>query len=717
MRADALGMFWEDLPTVKAKKPPPIKRTPPARTWEEADYLPGLEEARRFDVQLFTFDEMIRCAGTELLFDIECYENYFLIAFMCFKTGKVAYFEMTPDSPLDIRTLSWVVHNFTLVSFNGIKYDACILALALAGFHNSVLKYATNQIIQLDIRPRDVLAKFKVKSLKLNHIDLIEVAPSVGASLKAYGGRLHVPKMQDLPFHHAKLLSPDQITIVRWYCINDLIGTGFLRHALQADLELRYTLSSDYNIDLRSKSDAQIAEHVISQEVAILNKSRPRTPTILEGTTYKYNAPGFLKFQSATMQWALEVVKGADFVVDYTGSIGMPPVLKELAITIGAGVYRMGIGGLHSSEKSVAHYTDAYNFLEDRDVESFYPRIILNLGLYPSHLGPNFLKVFEVLVNRRIAAKHGGLSRVADSLKIVINGAYGKLGSPYSVMYAPDLMIQVTLTGQLSLLMLIERMEMARIPVVSANTDGIVIKCPRQLSDKMHELIKVWEDDTKFKTEGTNYKAVYSKDVNNYIAIYDKPKKGVLAKTKGVYGATGLKKNPTNAIVSEAVQALLTNRTPIEETIRTCKDIRKFVQVRRVKGGAVKVLGWKPLPDHNSKEELARVAGFTQDFNGNWNLPVKADESMLELSLDSAYAMAKEILKTPDRTQYCGSMLRWYYGKGEEGDMIYASNGHSVPRSQGSKPLMELPKEMPEDVDYDKYVAEAESMLKDLAYY
>ncbi|KKS65278.1 MAG: hypothetical protein UV34_C0020G0001, partial [Parcubacteria group bacterium GW2011_GWB1_42_6] len=40
-------------------------------------------------------------------------------------------------------------------------------------------------------------------------------------------------------------------------------------------------------------------------------------------------------------------------------------------------------------------------------------------------------------------------------------------------------MIQVTITGQLALLMLIERLELCGVPVISANTDGLVVECPR----------------------------------------------------------------------------------------------------------------------------------------------------------------------------------------------------------------------------------------------
>ena len=48
--------------------------------------------------------------------------------------------------------------------------------------------------------------------------------------------------------------------------------------------------------------------------------------------------------------------------------------------------------------------------------------------------------------------------------------------------YEPNLMISVTLTGQLTLLMLIERAERSGIPVVNDKTDGVLFRHPRHCS-------------------------------------------------------------------------------------------------------------------------------------------------------------------------------------------------------------------------------------------
>ena len=728
-RSDSIGFFWQDLPPEKPAKAEKLKRQPPEPVWLLPTYLPGLVEALRFPVQRFTDGELVEAAiaRERLVFDIECYENYWLIAFKSMVTGRVNYFELTPTHPLHIAKLKWIIANFTLVSFNGIGYDAPILALALAGKTNLQMKAATNEIIVNGTRPSDVLRSYKVKALKFDHIDIIEVAPLM-ASLKIYGGRLHGRKMQDLPFAPGTLLNSDQMAITRWYCVNDLDNTHILYESLKEEISLRESMSKEYDIDLRSKSDAQVAEAVIAHEVESMTGYRAKRPTIAPGTMYHYRVPRFIQYETPLVNWALDLVRKTPFIVSEEGNIGMPPELKELEIKIAQSTYRMGIGGLHSSEECQAIVPAADEELVDIDMTSYYPFIILNENLYPQHLGPNFLKVYRKLVYRRIDAKRAGDKVVADSLKITINGSFGKLGSQYSVLYAPDLLVQVTLTGQLTLLMLIEMLELRGFRVVSANTDGIAVlykKSDRVLFD---QIIKYFEDCTRFQTEEVRYKALYSRDVNNYIAVkreYDKVAKLWTdkvdgCKTKGAYAspkreADRLHKNPTNSVCVSAVLALLTKGTPVDHTIRNCTDIREFVNVRTVKSGAVKVWTKTPAPKHDSQAELVALAGFTEIVEG-WFRHEAYPEELAVFALPQAYAEALRMLEKPDRSEYLGKSIRWYYAQGEEGEFVVASSGNTVPRSAGARPLMELPTTMPGDVDFDWYVTEAEKILVAIGY-
>lgn len=655
-RQDAIGFFWQDIPVRKEKKAAPPKRQPPERTWESPNYLPDLEEARAYRVQQFEDWELAIAAAKRerLVFDIECYPNFFHISFVSLASGKVIYFERTSSHDFNASKLMWMVRTFCLVSFNGLNYDEPMLALALAGCSPAQLHEATELIILQNQRPSDVLRKYKVKPLKLNHIDLIEVAP-LRASLKIYGGRMHTPKMQDLPFPPGTILTPDQMSIVRWYCVNDLTNTAFLHENLKEQLQLREVLGQEYELDLRSKSDAQIAEAVIVKELEKLTRSRVQRPVVAPGTVYRYRVPSFIRYETPLMNWVLGVIANSPFVVSEEGNVELPPsmgILSDPGVTIAGNTYTIRIGGLHSTEKRSAHVEDDEYEIADRDVTSYYPYIILNLGLFPHHLGTNFLKVYKELVDRRIRAKRAGRKAEADSLKITVNGSFGKLASKYSALYSPDLLIQVTVTGQLALLMLIERLELRGFTVVSANTDGIVIKYRKDRRAEFEAIVAQWEAETRFETEETRYRAIYSRDVNNYIAVKHDGK----VKLKGAYADAGLSKNPVNQICVDAVIKLLTDGVPIVTTVSECRDIRRFVNVRTVDGGAVK--------------------------DG----------------------------------EYLGKSIRWYYAQGEKGEIIAAKTGNRVPKSIGARPMLEMPKEFPSDVDFEWYVREAERILKDIGY-
>ena len=621
-------------------------------------------ERKKIEVDYYTDDELYKAKGDVLVHDLEIYPNYFLAAFKNWKTNKVVTFELFPGKPvMDYQKLLWIVHNFCIVGFNSIKFDSPILWLALNGASLTEIHDAVISIIKFNAMPRDIEHQYGFKQGWINHIDLIEVAPLTG-SLKIYGGRLHAPRLQDLPYDPTENLTEAQAEDVKLYCINDLDLTSLLLTNLCPQLELRTAMSLQYGQDLRSKSDAQIAEAVITSEVSKLNGSWTRRPKIMPGTSYKYNVPDFIMYQSDHLKHMLEMVRNADFVIKQNGQVEMPKELNNFSVKIGNSIYRMGIGGLHSSEETVYHKATEDTLLIDRDVASYYPRIILNQQLFPKHLTTNFLDVYDSIVEKRLKAKSSGDKVTADSLKICVNGSFGKLGSKYSNLYAPDLMFQVTISGQLCLLMLIEMIECFKIPVVSGNTDGIIIKCPKNRHSELNHIIQMWENQTRFETEETRYKAVYSRDVNNYIAIklkFDKVKKEWLdeidgCKLKGAYSKTGLQKNPANTICVDAVIKLLTGNTSIEETILNCKDITKFVTVRNVKGGS----------------EKNRV--------------------------------------------YLGKVVRWVYTKNSKGTINYVSSGNKVPKSDGAKPLMDLPNEFPSDINYQWYIDKTISILYDIGY-
>lgn len=598
--------------------------------------------------------------------DIECYPNYTLVMFSNHVTGKIIYFEKYNGGEISRANILHIVNKYTIVTFNGIKYDILIIEAIIAGFSNKTIYMVNQAIIENELQPWQVRKQFGFPALEIDHIDLIEVAP-LRASLKIYGGRLHTKKMQDLPIEPGTIITDDVLPEMRKYCGNDLEVTGALLNQLIPELELRCKMSETYGVDLRSKSDAQIAEHVIKQQLNKKYGINAKRPKIESGTLFKFHAPSNLSFTTDLMREIFDTFKTSNFKVGKTGHMELPKSLHNKKIVINKTTYKIGIGGLHSCEKSISHVSDDNYILRDYDVESYYPRIIVNNNLTPKHLGSPFLDVYQSLIKERLHAKATGNKPVNESLKITINGSFGKLSSKWSLLYAPDLMMHVTVIGQLTLLMLIERLEVEGIQVVSANTDGIVVRIPRDDINLVEDIVDEWEFDTDFKMESTEYLSLNSRDVNNYIAV--KPaytgKDGKLVpkstKSKGAYcdqteHYNMLRNNPNNSICSTAVKEYLMHKTPIQQTVMDCKDIRRFITIRTVNGGAV-----------------------------------------------------KDGIKI-------GKAIRWYYGEGELDCIRYSTNNNKVPKTDGAIPLMELPSALPKDIDYEWYIASAKKILKEIGY-
>jgi len=128
-------------------------------------------------------------------------------------------------------------------------------------------------------------------------------------------------------------------------------------------------------------------------------------------------------------------------------------------------------------------------------------------------------------------------------------------------------------------------------------------------------------------------------------------------KTKGVMAKAGFMKNPVNEIVNEAVALQLDKGIPFAETILQCGDIRKFLAVKRVSGGAV------------------------------------------------------------FRNEYLGKVVRWYRSANSSDCIYYGpgkKQGHKVGGSDNAMPCMELPDTLPADIDYAFYINEARDLLREI---
>lgn len=364
-------------------------------------------------------------------YDTECYPNYWLLKF---KVNLYVYSyslrfgqTFTIQQRQEIQRLFEI---FTTISFNGNNYDVPMICAAMQGLDPTQLRMINDRIILEKVKPWELgLPEWK----PADHIDIIEVAPGTG-SQKQYAGRIHQKRIWDLPYPVDTMLTDEQIDTVDLYCENDLADLLGLYEALKPQLDQREGLGARYGLDLRSKSDAQLAEAVLKYRCEQALGRKLYKPDINWYLQFKYQVPAYIQYTLPQLQRALEIVRNSTFGIRPPASmriegfetgkcIVMPVDLEGLTIKINNTTYKLGVGGIHSQEEKAVHLSDDVTVLRDIDVAAYYPSLILNSGAWPPALGETFLKEYGAIKDERILTKKyikevkSEISKLKDELK------------------------------------------------------------------------------------------------------------------------------------------------------------------------------------------------------------------------------------------------------------------------------------------------------------
>ena len=220
----------------------------------------------------------------------------------------------------------------------------------------------------------------------------------------------------------------------------------------------------------------------------------------------------------------------------------------------------------------------------DLDVSSLYPSVAKSLGLYPEHLGIQFMNQYSGFIDKRIIEKHKPKDErdnvLIEGYKLVLNGTYGKSNEEKSFLYDPLYTFRTTIAGQLFISMWAERMVEAvpELKFIQINTDGITIMIPKDKLELIRQVDEQLTKETTLVIEEAFYSKMCIRDVNNYLAVYeDSTSEHEHIKLKGDFEVDKeFHKDPSMRIVPLAVKNYFVYGIPIEETIKKDRDIFNF---------------------------------------------------------------------------------------------------------------------------------------------
>lgn len=548
-------------------------------------------------------------------------------------------FVLYEDDDSDLfNLLYWLIQKADYFGYNNRKYDRLMLS-ALLMYYNQFDKpsklitflYETSQrvirssnndtlwtdnftslILRNNVAFRD-LDLFQIFRLDYYHKSLKQTSINIKwYNLKEYT----MPPIGDLDRHYyherlpeAKGMTDRELNIhyrnvferfipkeylneMADYNDNDVYIVAELIRMNQEEVLLRYRISEEYNVDVFSASRSTIADKVIVKLYSKFTGLHPKafidTKTIRRKIVVSEILSDKIAFSTPELNDILSDIRS----LTLRGEKGE----FDREFTFMGTSYTIATGGLHSNEIPAVYFENSDSIIVDRDVASYYPNMIRSLKVCQKHLIPKaWFRIADTIVDERLEHKHLAKDKSLDSidrdkhataaacLKIVANaGIFGKMGSEKSFLCDKKAMYQVTINGQLFLLMLIEKLELAGIHVISANTDGIVTIVPRELEQTADDICHWWEKHLGLELEFTYYTKYVTEGVNSYLTV----KRGGSSKFKGRMNPKmfleDLSKGYNSPIVAKCVTEYFINGTPVMETLRNAKSILDFCRTQNV---------------------------------------------------------------------------------------------------------------------------------------
>lgn len=541
------------------------------------------------------------------VYDIEVFQNIFHCSVKNTETGEIYKFEIS-ERRNQLRELvkffkqvdsyiKWGVFYTTdleikseviFCGYNNLHYDNPIVNYIIE-YEDKLMSYNVATICSsifnlsrtITTSTEDNIEAWKHWKYQIwfDTFDLLTMLYSnkLRVGLKEIQVTMQYPNVQEFVCDWSKPLPLEDFDNMIDYNINDIESTAELLNRCKKDIDLRIAIEDEYGVRVLSKDGVNIGMKILTQKY--LEKTGLtwwdieglRSP--MDYIPLKDVILPFIKYDSPILQRVLDDMKSQ---IVSPGRKGY-----ENNFIFNGLRYTVGVGGIHSKNDPEIIIPKEDEMLIDIDVASLYPSMLIEYKFYPKHLGPEFLEVYSQIKDERIEAKHNGDKVKNETLKLALNGLSGNLQNQHNFCYSPFAVMQIRINGQLLLLMLAERLTQIGCRIVQANTDGLFVLLKKSIYEQANKICQEWEQLTRLTLEEERFEAMYQYAINDYIAVkegYKETKNPDLIKTKGMFiTKVLLGKGLSAKIIPEAIIKYFVDGIPVEDTIKGCTDIRKFL--------------------------------------------------------------------------------------------------------------------------------------------
>lgn len=536
-----------------------------------------------------------------MIYDIEVFPNTFHCVLLNTDNEELYKFEIS-ERKNQIQELVQFFTNpkYLLCGYNNKHYDDVIINYIIDYIDTMLCKSIYDVTLSLFNLSQTIINLedgniSKIKRWKYaNYFESMDLLTMMFSSklrvgLKSMQITMQYQNVQEYSGDFGSFLPKDKIDEMISYNINDVKSTYSLFNYLvkNGDIDLRLFIEKEYGFNALSMDSVKFGETLIAKKVCEelhINKrqlEQMRSP--MDNIPLKDVILPFIRYKNPKFQEALE-----DMKKQVVSSKNKKPGEKnyENKFVVSGVRYSIGVGGIHSLNEPRIYVPKEDEYLGHLDVASMYPSFIVRYGWFPRHLGKAGLAVYTQIYHERIQAKHSGQKQKNLALKLTLNSVTGKMQQETSWMYDPFSVFKIRINGQLILLMLADLLLQHSCEIVQVNTDGVMFIAKKAYKDAIMESVAKLEQLTKLSFEADSYEAFYQFAVNDYFGVVDgfsQSRNPKLIEKKGMFITEPvLGKGLAPTIIPEAVINYFVFNIPVEDTIRNCDDIRKFLMSQRV---------------------------------------------------------------------------------------------------------------------------------------
>lgn len=393
----------------------------------------------------------------KLLYDIECFFNYFLVGFKNFETKETFTFEISEDINQAQELYEYLKNidakNTFFISFNGIDYDNIVTYYFYCKYKYFVEKKFTALDICLALKEfsdyvinnRDSYNDTEIKKYKYHNkwidIDLFRywskmLRKSKKISLKSLGIQLNHDRVQELPYDFNKILTKEERESVKDYNVNnDLVITDKLCEEMKPQIIQRQDANEKYGFNSFSWDGVKLGLNILLEEYCKKYNYNRKDINGLRGKMNPIKLDRILlnKIQFTKTEEIVRPIVEKGKITYYCNSFyTLHQHLKErivsstdelsYSVILNGVKYDIKSGGLHSFHNPEVVKYDLNKYIyRDSDISSMYPSLGSIYGYTPQHL-PGMDKLIAELKSKRLQYKKEGKKKDAELYKLALNG-------------------------------------------------------------------------------------------------------------------------------------------------------------------------------------------------------------------------------------------------------------------------------------------------------